>query len=238
MTTSILQKSLGSNMWRKEGRIVIPKRRLVFYAPLWHPQLSGSTFNAWDLVTPGVHSCTVTSAIYGSQGRIFGGDGKISFPSTINYATDTTYSLETWVKVTTTARQVFAAWGSSTSSTPFILFYVDSDKYITMKHRNDESVLATLKDTSLVVADTWYHVVGVRRAANSWELYINGVSVDTDATNVTGAVTLNTFWIGQYQSTTVNWPLSGTIGEMLFYSDALTTAEVVHRHQLPKWRYQ
>ena len=44
----------------------------VLYLPLWHPSLSGPVFSSID---PYGHTCTVTGATWGIQGRTFDGDG-------------------------------------------------------------------------------------------------------------------------------------------------------------------
>lgn len=63
---------------------------LVLYAPLWHPELSGSPFKSKDL---NAHSCVVTQAAWGITGRTFNGNGDfISLPVTaILNPTDVTY---------------------------------------------------------------------------------------------------------------------------------------------------
>ena len=80
MTTTI--SGMGSSLWVKRGAGLygVPARRrfpingLEFYAPLWHPELSGATFNSKDLNSI---LCTVTDAVWGSTGRTFDGSDKI-----------------------------------------------------------------------------------------------------------------------------------------------------------------
>ena len=53
---------------------------LVLYLPLWYPHgdMTGSPIYSYDINR---HSCTVTGAVWGSQGRTFGTDDEIETPS-------------------------------------------------------------------------------------------------------------------------------------------------------------
>ena len=123
--------------------------------------------------------------------------------------------------------------GNSGNATPTVLIDFENGK-VRSGHRDDASNLALLTATAL--DDTWYHIALVRRAANSFELYLDGVSKDTDAT-VVGDTALDGIQLGEIVQSGLS-DLGGYIGGVRIVTRAFTTTEVRQDRDMTAWGYQ
>ena len=212
---------------------------LVLYLPLW--ALKDSAFKSVD---PYGHTCTVTGALCGSTGRTFDGDDEISLspggsiPAAINFGNVNTYTVMAWAKITnkTASREIFTE-GNSGDDDPIIVFeYLQASAKWQFAHRDDASNVASCLSLGDPDADVWYLLTAVRRASNSFELFVDAVSQNTDATSV-GATTLNTANIGVLERIAKANYMIGTIGEVWVYNRALSAAEITHLYNKTKFRY-
>ncbi len=81
--------------------------------------------------------------------------------------------------------------------------------------RDDATTEASFGSTTAVSSDGAYHVVMMlETATNARALYLDGVSVVTNATNL-GTATLNQASLGVLRRTTVTLPFGGTIGAVV-----------------------
>lgn len=214
----------GTNLWRRESGLRIPRQGLALYAPLWHPQNNGSTFNAWDLVTPGVRTCTVTGAVWGTTGRTFDG------------ATDyiTVAGIQPLGLINTVSLWCYMAnWADNT-----IRIFLDATKADGSNRiflRKIASNLIHLSVTTSGVEQVniytaaqsgsgWKYITGLYQL-NSCELLVNTVSAGTDT-----SCTMPTFTssdalaIGAYTSGASSH--NGIIGDVLIHSRKLSAAEI------------
>lgn len=230
----MLQTSTSKNMWRSKGRLNFPVDGLVYYAPLWHPELNVSPFKAWDLVTPGTHSCTVTGATWGSTGRTFNGTSDyISCGKSDSLAQlSSPFSIEVWI--------YSDAYGSSYMNIggkfPFIDLRMDSTNKAVDFRLNDAH--STIGGTVLTNGN-WYHVGVVYDStlgSDNQLIYLNGVlDGNTDYTTAIGNNTAVNYYIGVRADSQYHW--GGKIGDVRIYNRALSAGEIQHNYLSTKWRY-
>ena len=181
-------------------------------------------------VSSGEYTVTVTSTDNGSLLFTNGGgatqDVDFDFPGVINLGNENVYTIELWMYPTSTGSEVAFSEGNSGSNTPFIAVEIrDVAGGIAFLHQDDAANQAS--SSWVAPANAWYHVVGTRIAANSWELFVNGVSRDTDNTAV-GVTTLDNAHIGIYQRTADLFGFDGNVDDVRIYvGRAMLLAEVV-----------
>ncbi len=203
-------------------------RGCVLYLPLWAQGLRGSAFKSVD---PFGHECTVTGAIKVANGFSFITDDYINtaLASVLDLGDLTVYTISVWfnaVDVTDGSADYIFSEGSTASNNPDIHISVASD-LVTTSHRADNLTTAVI--TSGVVNATWYNVTFVRRASQSFEQYVQGVSTGTDVANAPGTTTLNTITIGRHQRTSFVSPFNGTIAEVgIWTNKAFTDGEALY----------
>jgi len=190
------------------GRMNFSPVGLVFYAPLYHQKLNTSPFLAWDIANGTTHSCTVTGAIWGLQGRTFGGnDDDLNCGSAASLFI-TNGTVELWVYPDDSAdnrllvdirdgvagdgyiQNIFSSLGIS-SGTP----YVDTVQ------------------TSTLNPLAWHHVI------------VSGITFSG-----TGPLHIGQRYAGNYA-----W--LGKIGEVRIYNRILIASERQNNYLSTKWRY-
>jgi len=212
----------------------------VFYAPLWRQELgiapNGTIPSSGVYGTP-VHTCTVTGAVWGSQGRIFDGtDDKIAVPdaASLDLATDLTVAV--WLKP-----DVAGAWagglvkGVDASYFNNYEIYIQNDAYVfnISKGSVDRSGLSFGVGSAPI--NTWAFLVGTF-AKPTQNVYLNGVYVTTASYNNNLVANANDLIIGW--SASAGKYFDGVIGEVLIYNRALTAQEIQNNYLATKWRYQ
>ncbi len=183
------------------------------------------------------HLCTITGTTWNYQGRVADGDDQIDLGTNavLDIGDLNSYTLITWFKCTdVTGIGMAIAFGNSANNTPNVRLGYNTSA-LEANHRADGATAATLTGSS-IVNNTWYHAAFVRRAAADFELYQDGVSIDTDTTGP-DTTTLNTFYLMAWVRLLVVLPFSGTVGEAWMYNRALTLAELKQHCQATKWRY-
>ena len=96
--------------------------------------------------------------------------------------------------------------------------------------------------SSTLSTGTWYQIVGVftNVAANSIELYVNGVSIGSNSHSFSSIKdTTRPLSIGSFDggATFGQW-VNGKIGIVRIYNKALTSTEVLRNYNVDKWKYQ
>jgi len=240
---------MGSSLWMKKGSgLYAPSRRrfpingLVLYAPLWHPELSGSPIISKDL---NAHSCTVVGAPWGSQGRIFAaGDDYIDCGTGASLNLVQEFSIEVWFKYDATGSAEMIITKANDSSYPYFawqLIKTNAEKiFLRGSNGVDAATLILTSDTALT-ADTFYHIIATYdKNAGNGIIYRNGVADGSGA--ISGTIPDNAtkhLVLGVRPKTlpAFDSSLTGTIGEVRIYNRILTPAEVFHNYQSTKWRY-
>ena len=247
---------VGSSLWMKKGSgLYAPSRRrfsingLVLYAPLWHPQLSGSPFNAWNIANGGVHSCTVFGAIWGPTGRTFDGiDNKIVVPDHASLHPTTAFTQEIWVYIDPAATYLdgsFAHIFTSGVSTDYGLFWDDRGGALGTNKLQAQLYGGVSGDSFIggnndITSAGWYHILQTYDkdlgGTEEHKLIINGVVVATGDFSATMEAGGTTVYLGARPNDTTFAEV--IIGEVRIYNRALTLAEIQHIYQSTKWRYQ
>ncbi|MEO8528198.1 MAG: LamG domain-containing protein, partial [Pseudolysinimonas sp.] len=141
--------------------------------------------------------------------------------------TSQSYTVGAWVKLNSTSGyQTFASIDGNNIS-PFYLQF-DNGTFAMTQRGSDStgSTLASKHSAASPVIGTWYHVVGVYdKAANTIELYVNGVSQGT-STAATAWVANGATTIGRAKFTVPTDYTNGALDEVRFYGRALTAGEV------------
>jgi len=219
--------SYGSKLCEVERIVYDPS--LVFYADL--SRHDGGVFQSDDAYG---HTCTVTDATWGIQGRTFDGTGDvINCGSATSLDIHTNITVEAWVKSNSAGEnaggRIFA------KGTTIFLATIDVDKVIFRivvgaGNKNAISAEGTVPDGSFT------HVAAVFNGVNTL--------VYTNLTLTTGTATAgpiddhsgDDFLIGDAVGS-INC-LDGVIGELSVYNRALSPLEIQRNYEATKWRYQ
>jgi len=208
----------------------------VLYLPLY--RLDGASFTSAD---GHGHTCTVTSATWGMQGRNFNSatPDYIEIPATSTQFNFTSgdFSIIMAVKLDSLAAivELFCRGAFQVDGWRFAI-NAAGGLFLTTNQTP-----AANQDTSSsngdIVATNW-HTVGATRAGAAVKLYKNGVDV-TSATNthVNPTTCARTAKIGVYDDKVSN-PLDGIIGEVCIYNRALTPIEIQQNYIQTCWRYR
>jgi len=199
---------------------------------LYLPGLPGQGATIWDRSKSATHG-TITGAIWRrSVGGLwylhFDGDDKVNLGASNLLANENEYTIMSWFRTSdvTDVGAIYAE-GSTATVTPLVMLcgsydLLGGNKTI-LFHRDDAGNNCAIGYS--VSNDTWYHVAGVRRAANSWELVVDGVSRATDNTNV-GVTTINTRHLGAKETTTFGFYLIGDTPLPMTILSALSLADI------------
>ena len=201
------------------------------------PDVSWSANTAYDRSGQGnngtiTNMSTSTAPVIGKVGQAFLFDGTNDYVS-MSSAPVTAFPMTSaaWFKTTSTADAYRTItnldWSGGTQPIVILQFVTSADtcasvgklKYVV---RDNAGTNFSICSTSTLNNGAWHLAVGVSRAANDHEFYVDGVSQGTSATSL-GAITLNQFKIsnrssGQY--------FPGTIDEVRMYNRALSAAEI------------
>jgi len=227
------------NLWRRQqsGLYALSRRNfaidgLVFYAPLWHPELAGSPFLSKDL---NAHSCTVTGATWGSQGRTFDGtDDRVDAGNPAALDITGAITIELWFKTTrlATDQYILSKFAANYAACQYLL-QQDGTDYLRF-YSGAPGGAARASSLAAISSGQWYHVVGEWNGANTL-MYLDTVR-QTDAAGGIAPVSVATnVLFGGHVSGGEDW--QGAMGEVRVYNRALSAVEVMHNYQSTKWRY-
>lgn len=227
-----------NNLWRRKSGLVtrrnFPIDGLVFYAPLWHPELSGSPFLSKDL---NAHSCTVTGATWGLWGRSFNGaSDKIALPmNAFNSLSSGTIELLVYP---TKNGDIFRAY---VDASLFLAFQRSATK-LTIYGRVGWATQFSADTDEVLPLNAWSHIAWTK-TGTTHVIYVNGAvapitwTVTTDKSvyfNSLGGVSVQ-YDLGSVAG--VDW-FGGIQGEGRIYNRALSLPEMQHNHLRTKWRWQ
>uniref|UniRef100_A0A6M3IL80 Putative lectin/glucanase superfamily protein n=1 Tax=viral metagenome TaxID=1070528 RepID=A0A6M3IL80_9ZZZZ len=249
----MLQTLVSKNMWRSKGRLNFPVDGLVFYAPLWHPELNVSPFNAWNLVTPGVHACTVTGATWGNTGRVFDGtDDKITTGDATTFkwmhgALDTTafqFTIIEWIKPDLSQNGTMLGTCPASSANVGVYNYISTAGALLfgiVRGVGGEVVCAKTFNGVITTTNTWNCVAMTYNqvlANTNYVLYKNGAWENTADKTVYDPSTANStsaLIIGLDSADAIDF--KGTKGDIWIYNRALSAGEISRVFQATKGRY-
>ena len=205
---------------------------LVLNVPLW--QFRGSKFKSID---PYHHTCTVTGATWGLQGRTFDGiDDYITIPDAPSLYLNKNFTIIWQGKKTAAGNQAVVTkdtptgnqreWGAWFNGALKAYFEIGGD-----------GTTLTSADTSntALSLDVFYQLTYMGDGTNL-SLFVNGV-LDNTPSALPASVFDSTSPI--YIGTRAGGELFiGTTGEVLIYNRALSLAEIQQIYLATKWRYQ
>ncbi len=205
---------------------------LVLYLPLY--ESDGDVFMSRDAYG---HTCTVTDATWGMQGRTFSGSENIDCGDGTSLDLTADFTIEVWVNA------------SAFDSAPAATFICGRDDgagrnfwmqcvgdYLNVVVLIGGSVKGLTDTTIQLSTGNWYHLIGVRDG-NTLRTFVNTVAGDTLATGA-GATDNDdvSLVIGETAGGTKGW--EGIIGEVRGYNRALNPLEIQHNYLSTKWRFQ
>ncbi len=233
-------KALLQKPYMKVGLPKVDLSGGVFYAPLWRPDMGGSTF--YDLA--GHNLCTNYGAIYGNQGRTFDGDDYIK-NSTANWRSgDSSGAIEAWFKLTNkTVNHTIFGTGDEASALYYLYIYTDASGLINIEQKNNDSADLIHGGTDCSVGGAWHHVI-INSSGTAWSIILDDVAETLTVSSGANsgdwfADTSNrdNFTFGVVQVSIFAGYMDGVIGEARIYSSPLTVSHGQRNRQATKWRY-
>jgi len=228
--------SYGSKLCEVERIVYDPS--LVLYLPLW--KRDGTSIQSDDAYG---HTCTVTDATWGVQGRTF--NATSSYIEVTHHTAQiltTGGSIEAWIKPNTvgegSAGTVVQKTTTATGRDGYQLQCIATNR---MRFIIDGTGTVIYSATSSVVfGDGNYYHVGV-----SWDdtglatFYINGTVSGTPGISADPALITATdnLFVGNNR-TEAEKTFDGIIGEVRIYNRVLNPQEIQHNYLSTKWRYQ
>ena len=193
---------------------------LVLYVPLW--LYSGAKFPSVDAYK---HTCTVTGATWGLQGRTFdGATTVITVPTNAAFG-GTTLSFGGWVKPTSTFLSNYRKIIESSDGLFALYTDITTGKFTGVPNPG--------LSTTTAVADQWYYVM-LTVVGSSAKLYVNGALETTGVASL--ADSSRSVVIGRRGASAIQYWL-GTIGGLFIYNRGLALAEYQHNRNVTRWRY-
>ncbi len=141
------------------------------------------------------------------------------------------FTVSAWVKFTNSASGLeIINWFGTTTDDNAHFFYRQGSGKLESEFTNGRG--ANIGNTTLG-AGVWYHVAATYNTAQDNQVYVNGKADTASPTNWTISLSGNAHKIGTY-NTTPSLPFNGQIGEVLIWSRALNTAEILDLYQRPE----
>jgi hypothetical protein len=156
----------------------------------------------------------------------FGGDGDyIDAGSGALVCDRDTFSISAWFKTTTNDTVYIYSESDSTDTVKYCMIDIYSVGSTLRGIYSDGMLPVTVSETGVNDGE-WHHVVYVRKAADSWELFFDGSSVDTDSTGLNTLTTINNAKIGGFNSSGTTGYFDGEIDDVMLFTRSLDAEEV------------
>jgi hypothetical protein len=153
-----------------------------------------------------------------------GSSDYVSLPNEL-VANINTYTVAFWFKSTETGTgNIIYSETDVSDGNPRMFLTLEGNSGFEFSHRDDATSEASITTATTYNDDEWHFAVGLRKAANDWELIIDDVSKGTDSTSV-AATTVERYEIGARRSTTDLY-FGGQINGGFIYNRVLTTDEI------------
>jgi hypothetical protein len=245
-----MRSGLGSSLWRKaqsglylnSSRVKIPLVGLQQYAPLWHPELSGSPFTSKEPVGT---SYNVIGATWGIQGRTFITDDYLTtsafLPPDALTIIMAGLSFRTLPAIGTGWR--VCGWCNAGATTFSSLYFYNLTGVYRMRWyvMSDAGNTAIWGATHTPTAGVKYNFALTQATPAALPLmYINGVDVGATQVTKTGTPTRTSdiFSIGRWGAYDgVGEYLDGMVGEVVIANRVYSPSEIKQVDSMTKWRY-
>ncbi len=143
------------------------------------------------------------------------------------------FTVSAWIKVMsyTNYPHIYAE-GNSANNTPLLEFEIDQASGVLVAYlRDNAGVSMSMGGGSALNDGNWHHAVLTQSSKSARELYLDGVSIDTDSTTL-GAINVDRSRIGVLDRLIgLNYYFSGLIDEPRIYSRALSPDEVASHYR-------
>ena len=256
MTQTI--SGVGDSLWTKRSaglHLPVSRKRfpidgLVFYAPLWHPQLNTSPFLAWDIANGSTHSCTVSGATWSSTGRFFDQDNdKITIPAHAAMANIFAGggTISAWINPGSDGELNVGRILEKRAGGVGWRFIVEQEDvggkvklhFVQDRATTDGDWLTT---ATAVTIDTFSLVTVTYDSdltTNNPTIYVNNSTVGLTETGPPDGATVDDTAVDLLIGTeaTLAAVFDGTIGDCWLYTKVLTAQEIQNIHLATKWRY-
>lgn len=138
-------------------------------------------------------------------------------------ASSSTYTVSLWFSTSNTTEGVFWSNGRSSSDNPFSRITIGNPAAgrIYWEFRDDAATLGSITSAGTYNDGLWHCVQAVRRAANSWALYVDGALVGTSTTTLS-TTTIDRATIGALRRNTSILYANATIDDLIIFTAALT----------------
>jgi len=160
------------------------------------PQIIDSTLNDIDGTSNG--SMTFGDLIDGQVGKALdfdGDDDYIDCGDTLDALLSTVYTISAWMKLSVNNENNMLLGYRSTVDPNPVLFQLDhNNDDIRLIVRDDDGNVAVASKNSILIADTWYYIAGIRNGGTI-NVYVDG-SAGVSDTDTFGTITTNSFNIG------------------------------------------
>ena len=205
---------------------------LVLYVPMYRTSLNTSPFISADT---NHHSCAVTGATWGSQGRRFDGtDDYITIPYNSILQPSGAASWVFWIFPTANTQETIINKGISAGDPDYIIQYARAGTTEALSVYNGTAWVDSTNN--ILATNLWQHLALVWNGA-AISVYVQGIyKEDLVCTSMQSSV--NDVSIGRQGGTTRSGNYySGIIGEVWIYSRALSLSEVQSHRLETMWRY-
>ena len=209
---------------------------LVLYLPLY--QLDGASFVSKDAYG---HTCTVNGASWRPNGYYFDGNDYIRKAVANFRSSDETGTIIVWFK-TAGAGYLLSSCDEATNNFYFALSINGGQLRV---ENNNNDVATDIKSDDTSFADGAWHQGVLVSSGTAYLMYVDGgvEAMTVGAGNDDGRWfadidNRDSFVIGALWRSAHTGYLTGTIGEEIIYSRALTPQEILHNYLATKWRYR
>ncbi len=204
---------------------------LVLYLPLY--KLDGASFMSQDAYG---HLCTVTGALWGSNGRSFDGlDDKIVVPDHSSLDPTSAITVAAWVKVNTLdTTQFIVSKRDPPNKLGYCFFFYESNQFC-LQGGDGTTWAIWNAPTDDTYGPGWYFVVGTNDATNCL-IYVDGVLAGSASGGGMVASSAD-LWVGR-DVYSVDYTWDTNIGEVCIYGRELNPMEIQLHYLATKWRYQ
>ena len=219
---------------------------LVLNAPLYHTGLDGSPFTTKDV---NEHTTTVSNAVWSSAGRVFDGTNdviSVAADATIEDIFDGGGTVIMWINPDNGGEGGNARFFDH-SNNGAVGWYLRGEAEAAGKLKlrmffpfsGDDRNQVT--DSTELTLNTWSHVAATYNSDNTINvpiLYVNTIPVTLSSATPTGTRESNTgidLLLGDSVASIAS--INGTMGEVRFYSDILTPAEILDDYNRTRWKF-
>lgn len=195
----------------------------------------------WTDLKTGYTASLVNSPTFTDNSLIFNGTTQYAnFESSLLNVFDSgSHTVEMWVRpgALVTNKYLVSARSTTDGDRSFFQIATSTTGY-SYTHTYGEATYSASTVGKCYSTNTWYHVVGTRYM-NTSSLYVNGIkgAASTYRTGDFRSVDRLLAMAGVQGSTTVVNYLSGALGVVRFYDNALTHDEVVQNYRYLRFRY-